>query len=325
MSKQPTRLQQIIAKMRSLRGISAREVVEFFRQSTQRFRDLLERMRHTYYRAVIMNNDTFEEVGSYRLSLMSFYVLVSSLFVGFALLVTMLIVFTPLKRYIPGYAGSASSANVLELMDKTDVLEAKVQAHETYINDRFKFLNGKFETEKDVPKEAVAMADSLLDVKRSEADTKLRQSLEAGGGDDGESSALKSIGNIERTGNMSQIAFVAPINGSISLGYDVNKQHYAVDIVANKDTPIKATTDGYVISADWTLETGNTIVLQHANNVVSFYKHNSVNLKKVGDKVKAGEAIAIIGQTGEQSTGPHLHFELWHEGHAVNPQEYVRF
>jgi murein DD-endopeptidase MepM/ murein hydrolase activator NlpD len=103
------------------------------------------------------------------------------------------------------------------------------------------------------------------------------------------------------------------------------KKHYGIDLVAPKNTPVKAILDGYVFSSDWTLETGNTVGIVHDNNIISFYKHNAVNLKKAGTYVRAGEAIAIIGNTGILTDGPHLHFELWVDGTPVNPADYFSF
>ena len=98
-----------------------------------------------------------------------------------------------------------------------------------------------------------------------------------------------------------------------------------MDVVANKDEAIKAIQDGTVVFTGWTVETGYVIALQHPGNIVSVYKHNSVLLKKEGNIVRAGESIAIIGESGELSTGPHLHFEIWINGNPMDPKDYVVF
>ena len=108
-------------------------------------------------------------------------------------------------------------------------------------------------------------------------------------------------------------------------GFNITKQHFGIDIVAAKDIPIKAIADGTVILSTWTYETGYVMAIQHSNNIVSFYKHNSALLKRLGDVVNAGEPIAIIGNSGEQSSGPHLHFEIWYEGSPVNPLDFISF
>ena len=119
--------------------------------------------------------------------------------------------------------------------------------------------------------------------------------------------------------------FYTPVNGRIVNGFNVQKQHYGIDLNGEKDAPVKATLDGIVILSSWTYENGYVIAIQHAANLISVYKHNSVLLKHQGDPVKAGDPIAIIGNSGEQSTGPHLHFELWYNLRPVNPADFVSF
>ena len=116
-----------------------------------------------------------------------------------------------------------------------------------------------------------------------------------------------------------------PVNGSISEGYNIEDKHYAVDVVVAANTPVKATADGTIIFAEWTVETGYVIIIEHNQELISVYKHNSSITKTQGDLVKAGEVIAMSGNTGELSTGPHLHFELWSNGYPVNPTNFIDF
>ena len=309
-----------------LRGISARDIVQGVEGAFGRFKKFIEKSKQTFYRLVILNNETFEEVGSYKLSLMNMYLLVSGLLVGFSILVISLVFFTPIKRLIPGYGGVGSQRDMFELVDRVDSLERIISANQTYATNVRKLLTADVEKEADIiNQKPTATNDSVIDVAPSEIEMQIRA-----GGDNpianntpsNETKAIKSIGTSDRLESM---FLGAPLTGSISKGFSLNEKHYGTDLIAPKNTPIKSVADGFVISSDWTLETGNTIAVQHINNVVSFYKHNSSLLKKVGDKVKAGEAIAIIGNTGEQSSGPHLHFELWKDGKPVNAQEYIRF
>lgn len=289
---------------------------------------LLERLRHTYYRMVILNHDTFEEVGSYKLSLLSFYVLLSSLFVAMALLVTMAIVFTPLKRYIPGYGEGSGDSRVISLNQTVNRLEREVKAQQTYTESFRRMLQGDARTQKDVPNEEIVMNDSMTDVKSSEEDKLLREQVANGGflkDEVAPENLAKSVNYAPRNMSIEQLYFVPPLNGTVSMEYSPEKNHYGIDIIAPKNSAIKAAMDGFIVMSDWTLETGNTIGIQHANNIVTFYKHNSVLLKKTGEKVKAGEAIAIIGNTGELTNGPHLHFEIWNRGTPVNPKDYISF
>ncbi len=302
----------------------------------ERARQFWERIRHTYYRLIILNNDTFEEVGSYKLSLFSFYVLVSSILVGVAILVVMLIVFTPLKRYIPGY--EASSGGIAEVANRVDNLEEAAYANQTYITNFQNMLNGKVQTEDDMPKEEeLGFPDSMLHAERSPADDSLRLAMKDGTlfdehfHDEDEDGERSGNGNVSPNANIApilllqQMKWQSPVNGKQILGFDANNRHYGIDMVAPLKTPIKAALDGFVIFADKTTETGNTIAIQHANGIVTFYKHNSSLKKKVGDKVQAGTEIAIIGNTGEQTNGPHLHFEVWVNGKPIDPVNYIKF
>jgi murein DD-endopeptidase MepM/ murein hydrolase activator NlpD len=125
--------------------------------------------------------------------------------------------------------------------------------------------------------------------------------------------------------NKVKIVFFAPISGTISQSFNSENKHFAIDVVAKTGTPVKAVADGTVIFSEWTTETGYVIILKHTNNFISVYKHNGILLKQQGDQVQSGEAIASIGSSGELTTGPHLHFELWSDGYAVNPANYIDF
>ena len=125
--------------------------------------------------------------------------------------------------------------------------------------------------------------------------------------------------------SLKQMQFTSPVIGETSAGFNRNSQHYGIDIIAPKGTPIKSITNGVVIFSDWTMKTGNTIVIKHDNDLISVYKHNEKLLRHSGDVVKSGEAIAIIGNTGELTSGPHLHFELWYRQKPLNPKKFIRF
>ena len=311
--------------------LSARDAVHSIENSFKRLRTFVEKARGTFYRLVILNNETFEEVGSYKLSIFNFYVAMSALFVGFTMLGMLLIAFTPMKKLIPGYGGYGSERAVFNLYDKVENLEQKQAANDIYIKRLSKRLVGDVETEKDVPKPtASTVPDSNINTAPSDEELQIRAS---GGGDifptdnkDAKPDVQGKATRVDRRNDRLESMFLqSPIGGEVILGFSLDKKHFGVDVSAQKNTAIKAVADGFVIASDFSYETGNTIAVQHTNNVVSFYKHCSSLLKKTGDKVKVGEAIAMIGNTGEHSTGPHLHFELWKDGKAVNPQEYIRF
>lgn len=274
------------------------------------------------YRLVIMNDETFEEISSYKLTLLNVYVLLSTLVVVTAALVVLLIIFTPIKKYIPGYGSAGSSRELMLLNREVDNLEKQLAADSLYIENLKKVMIGDIQPPSPEEEGGQIFEDSLLDVERIAEDEQLRQEIK-----------LEEVRQISQEGtptnynetSLEQLHFAAPLTGEISAGFMPDKAHYGVDVLAPKNTAVKATMDGVVIQSDWTLETGNTIGIQHANNIITFYKHNSVLLKKVGSKVKAGEAVAIIGNSGTLSDGPHLHFELWYRGRPLNPADYILF
>ncbi len=277
------------------------------------------------YRLVVRNEESLEEVASYKLTLMNVYIAISSLVVVVAVGVVVVIAYTPMKRMIPGFNG-ADSAELISIYKDLDSLEQLARQQERYNEGIRRLLVGEVEYATEAPPEKQVSENVPEEpIKRVEEDEQLRQEVE-----------MEMIRNV--TGNqsntpvnvaphdaaMEQMYFTPPISGSISLKFDAG-DHIGVDIIAPKNTPIKAALDGWVIASDWTMETGNTIAIQHTNNIVTFYKHNSALLKKVGDFVRGGEAIAIIGNTGELTDGPHLHFELWHRGKPINPEDFVNF
>ncbi len=289
------------------------------------FGRLRQRFQNTY-RLTIMNDETFETIGSFRLTLLNVYIFLSTLIVLTAVLVTVSIAYTPLKRYIPGYSGDVSQdREVYQLYREVERMERELKAQEKYTESVRRMLVGDVQTAKDVPPSKDMFQDSgMVEIGRAKAEEQLRQEVE-----------LEEVGAIAknaRTTNFSprdlpleQLYFTPPVKGEISAPFMPDQKHYGVDILAPKNTAIKAAMDGYVFFSDWTQETGYTVGIQHQNNVITFYKHNSALLKTVGSFVRSGEAVAIIGNTGTLSSGPHLHFELWHRGIPVNPAEYISF
>jgi murein DD-endopeptidase MepM/ murein hydrolase activator NlpD len=278
-----------------------------------------------------MNEDTFQEIASFKLTLFNFYLLGSSVLVFVGFLALVFIAVTPIKRYLPGYGLGSSSEEVLSLMRKVEEVENEMNAQRIYLNNVKRMLTGDVETEEDIPVPEKNLISNLVNLEEqnlsapSEEDNELRKEVE-----------LENIGNLAKrsryTGNgksedmpIEGVFFVNPLKGEITSQFDLKKNHFGVDIVAPKNTAIKAALSGYVFLADWTLETGHTIGIQHANNLITFYKHNAALLKKVGAFVKSGEAIAIIGNTGTKTEGPHLHFELWYKGIVMDPTDFISF
>ena len=285
----------------------------------------LEKLKHNY-RLVIMNHETFEEVGSYKLSLLNVYVSISVAIVLLALIVGSLIVFTPLRTYVPGYGDASKQKELMRLNQELDALQQQVTAQQLYNDNIRRILVGeKMQSVQDVEQAEESSFDSITEVNPILEDKKLREEVELDEQILERELLSKSANFVSKEIPLEQMFFVPPITGLVSSKFDRQKKHYGIDVIAPKNTPVKAVMDGFVFVSDWTLETGNTIGIQHTNNLISFYKHNSALLKQAGSFVKAGEALAIIGNTGELSDGPHLHFEMWHKGQAIDPAAYIIF
>ncbi len=268
------------------------------------------------YRLVVLNEDTFEELFSLKLSLLNVFVLGGVFSFLLILVTTFFITFTPIKEYIPGYSSTALKIKATNLAFQTDSLKRKLDVLQNFTKALQPILTGEIEA--DVIDsvnlfERINIQDNLLNATRE--DSLFREKIE--------SQDRFPIQNNAET-NV-KIVFFAPLNGSISEGFDSKKNHLAVDIVAKKNTAVKATADGTVIFSGWTTETGYVIILKHAYDYTSVYKHNGNLLKEQGEFVKSGEVIASVGSSGILTTGPHLHFELWSGGYAINPTNLIDF
>lgn len=288
-----------------------------------RWENFKERLKNTY-RLVVMNDETFEEVSSYRLSLLNVYVLLSSLLVVMAIVVFLLIAATPLKKYLPGYGSIQQDKELRELYQQMDEMEKELATHRRYSENFRKILVGDLETEEDIPQVEEQKLDTIAQIPRDPIlDQLQREDARSGVGENLQEDRASNLS--PRDVPLEQMYFTPPLRGTVSAKYAPQDDHFGVDVLAPKNTAVQAAMDGYVFLSDWTLETGNTIGIQHTNNTITFYKHNSSLLKPAGSYVEAGEAVAIIGNTGTLSNGPHLHFELWYKGKSVDPTDYIEF
>jgi murein DD-endopeptidase MepM/ murein hydrolase activator NlpD len=280
------------------------------------------------YRLVIMNDDTFEEKLSFRLSRLNVFVAIgaTSIFLIFA--TTYIIAFTPLREYIPGYTNMKLNKESYTNLLKIDSLEREVQSRELYFRNLKMILDGQAIIDSVAPytKDTTKKYNTIT-IKKSKEDSILRKQIESEDKYDLSSQDLTLETNEQVTVNASISGFFyfTPLKGIVINGFDPANNHYGIDIAGKKNDLIKSVLNGTVIFSNWTLETGYIIGIQHQHNLISVYKHNSALLKKTGDYVKAGDAIAFIGNSGEMSTGPHLHFELWYNGSPVNPKDYIPF
>ena len=270
------------------------------------------------YRLVILNELTFEERLSFKLTRLNVFVL-GSIFAIFLITITYLIIaFTPLREYIPGYSSTALKKKATELSFKTDSLQQIIVMNDLYYGSIRKVLKGDVSSvdfNRDSIIDAVKLEASEVDLAPTAEDSLLREKVDK----------EDKYNLFESATTATNFVLFPPVNGTISQHYNLEEKHYAVDVVVPKDTPVKATADGIVIFSEWTAGTGYVIILEHSYGLISVYKHNAGLTKSQGDLVKAGEVIAIAGNTGELSTGPHLHFELWNDGYPINPTNFIDF
>lgn len=272
------------------------------------------------YRIVLINDTTYEEKFSFSLTPINVFVGFSSFLVFFATILVMLIVFTPIKEYIPGYTDTQTKKNVTRLMFQADSLEKALNDKDAYYRNIMNIMNDKVE-EKDTAMMPVDKRTSDAGVeKRYELDDAFKKEFEEMARDN-----FSVEADNPKSATIEHLGFFNPVHGMVSNAFDYGSDHFAVDVVTKTNEPVKATLDGRIIISSWTPETGNVVAIQHKNNVVSVYKHNAVLLKKVGTFVNAGDAIAIVGNSGELSTGPHLHFEIWDNGTPVDPEQFIHF
>lgn len=276
-------------------------------------------------KVLLVDENTFEEIRSFKYRAWFPWALVG-LAVGLAVLVLIgLLSFKPIKSLLArSYDGQ--SAELIALREKTLELEDLASSQNLMIGNLQQIINGQVVREQDSIANDFQFSDSLTPIPRIEEEEKLRSEIER---EDrlaraSQPSATQQTGTRGRP--LQQLYFVPPVSGgSVSLGFDPSKHHLGIDVNAPAGTPVKSVLGGHIIYAGWTLETGNTLGIQHDNNLISFYKHNSALLKDAGTFVEAGEAVAIIGNTGTLSSGPHLHFELWSYGKPVDPVDFIDF
>jgi murein DD-endopeptidase MepM/ murein hydrolase activator NlpD len=281
---------------------------------------IVRKLRHKY-RLVVMNDETFEEKYSLKLSQLSLFTAFGLLTIGLILLTTILIAFTPLREYIPGYSGDVKTRrNLIQLAAKLDSLEQSSRRKDELIENIRLVIDGKAGTGRDSLKRGSKTDVTATKLAPSAEETRFRNEIE----EQDKYNLSESTKNLAFS-EISSYYFFTPMKGKVTTRFNPSEQHYGVDVVAPKNEAVKSTLDGTVVFAGWTSETGHVIQIMHGNNLLSIYKHNAVLLKKEGQKVNAGEPIAITGNSGELSTSPHLHFEIWFDGKPINPQDHMVF
>ncbi len=273
------------------------------------------------FRFAIFNDTSFEEVWRIRMTRSNALLAAAMLFLLIIGINTSLIAFTNLREFIPGYPDVAMRRNILMNAILLDSLERELDIRDKYFRDLNDVISGR------QPIGQVTRRDTTRDYsniafKRSAEDSVLRSRVEQ----EERYSLASGTTTPARGTSLANIHFFPPVKGIVSSNFDLRTRHYATDIVTQPKAVVSSTLDGTVIMTGWTMETGFVMMIQHSNNIVSVYKHNARLLKEMGDRVWAGEAISIVGDSGELYTsGPHLHFELWHSGEPLDPAQYIFF
>ena len=265
------------------------------------------------YLLVLLNNETFEE--RIALKITPLLILSVMLVIGFLMIISTFLLFsyTPLKEYVPGKTTQETQKDLITMSLKVDSLVVLLERRDLYVENLKNILNGGVPvSEKEIKTSDII--EENIDLEKSKKDSLFRIKIERE--TNGDYTSISSNGTTH---------FLPPLVGSFTEKYDKEKSHFGVDLVSKEGSIINSIADGVVVINNWTKETGFVIGIQHSDGFLSFYKHNSKILKNVGDFVKIGEGIAIIGNSGELSSGPHLHFELWKNGESINPENYIIF
>ncbi len=298
---------------------------------TREFNDIILKPRKTLsnrlttrYLLIVRNEEDFAEKTTFTFTYAKVALFIVSLFI-LILTGSLFLVSTLLEQWFdPRYAQAESNRQLIELSMAVDSLEQQVQKKQAFIGSFQRIVSGdsltdneSYHLENAGDRAVTNNSTGLTDV--SDVDEQFRQEFEENGVE------LLTVNANTNASQLDELFFFTPLTGIISSAYNPKIGHYGVDIVSKKNEPIKAVADGTVILSSWTQDAGYVITVQHKSNVISVYKHNSSLLKKSGDFVNAGDVIAIIGNTGELTSGPHLHFELWYNGNPVDPEEFVSF
>lgn len=281
-----------------------------------RYKKIVAKLKDQY-RLIMYNDTSFQSVWSIKLTRLKFISLAGLISAVLITLGIFIISATGLKEYIPGYPKAEYRQMLLRNNLKIDSLEQEIIKRDDFFKGIKSIVSG--ETPVEAPPSDTTYKAHQITFKKLNHDSVFQDKILA------EQLSISSQANETKSQEIGQIHFYQPVKGIITNKFNASAEHYGIDLVSDKNARISTILDGTVVFSGWTLETGYVIYIQHRYDLISVYKHNSQLLKETGERVKAGEAIAIIGNTGELSTGPHLHFEMWHTGAALNPEEYIDF
>lgn len=275
------------------------------------------------YLLIIRNEENFAEKKTISFTYAKVILLLTVAFLITLFISVYLVTFTLEQWLDPRFQQSQTNRKLLSLTMQIDSLEKEMLIKDQYVNNIHKIVSGDTESFSSLEELTGDMTISTSEIELAQdikpIDSQFRAEFER------EDLGILTFQTSDNGGEFRELYLFSPLEGIVSDGFDPKNDHFGTDIVAKENEPVKCVADGVVVFSSWTLDSGYVLGVQHRGNLISVYKHNSELLKNVGSFVTAGEIIAIIGNTGELTSGPHLHFELWHNGNPVNPQEYVAF
>jgi murein DD-endopeptidase MepM/ murein hydrolase activator NlpD len=273
------------------------------------------------YRFSVINDHTFEEVWRIVLTRYNAFLLITFLLLFIIWGTSTLISFTNLREFIPGYPDVTMRRNILMSAIRLDSLDRELKLRDKYFENMNAIISGNPPAEISMQQDTTKNYKSIK-FNTSSDDSVLRARVE------NEERYNLTLGpsTSQSVSGLASLHFFPPVKGIVSGKYDVRTKHFGTDIVTKPKALVSAVLDGTVIFTGWTMETGFVIEVQHTNNIISVYKHNASLLKETGDLVRAGDAISVVGDSGERYTsGPHLHFEIWYKGSSLDPEKHILF
>ncbi len=283
-------------------------------------KNFIQKIRNKY-RLAIFNEQTYEELWAMRLSRLNVFTVLGTAVVILIILVSLLIAYTGLKEYIPGFPDGNERILMVRNVNRVDSLIQEIEKRDEFFQSIKAVVQGEVPPLEDIESESNKKRNvAPVSFEKSDADEAFREKVEK---EEKYNLSVLEVNN--KIQELSQVYFYTPLKGFVVKKFIESENHFGVDIVSKPGETVLSIMRGTVIFSGWTVETGYVLMIQHENDIVSAYKHNSKLLKKAGDIVEAGEAIANVGNSGELTTGPHLHFELWYQGKAVDPEEYILF
>ena len=282
----------------------------------QRNKSFWKRIRFKY-KLSFFNESMLEEVWSFRLSQLSVFISIFLFAIILIAITSVIIILTPIRNYLPGYLDVEVRKEILQNALRADSLEEKIHIQSLYLDNLMDILSGNITIDSIEYDYAASTVAADYDILRGEDETAFIKQFEE--------DEKYNLTALNPNPLQTEIFFYKPLNGIITSTFNSNMSHFGIDLTSAPKENVIAVLDGTVIYTGFDPNYGNVIAIQHKNDFISVYKHNDILLKEISDRVVAGEAIAIVGNTGKLSTGLHLHFELWHKGAPVNPEDYIAF